>query len=155
MPLLELRDVSKAFGGLQVIDHLNLHVDEGEIVSVIGPNGAGKTTVFNLITGIFHVDSGEIVFEGDKISGLAPHRITNRGIARTFQTLRLFLNMTVLENVMAAQYGQTRSTALEAMFRLPRARREEREIRGLAEEKLAFFGQRLAGYRPDQMAYSL
>ncbi|TML40000.1 MAG: ABC transporter ATP-binding protein [Actinobacteria bacterium] len=155
MPLLELRDVSKAFGGLQVIDHLNLHVDEGEIVSVIGPNGAGKTTVFNLITGIFHVDSGEIVFEGDKISGLAPHRITNRGIARTFQTLRLFLNMTVLENVMAAEYGKTKATVLEAMLQLPRSRKEEKRIRQLAEEKLAFFGQRLAGYRHDQPAYSL
>jgi branched-chain amino acid transport system ATP-binding protein len=155
MPLLELRDVSKAFGGLQVIDHLNLHVDEGEIVSVIGPNGAGKTTVFNLITGIFHLDSGEIVFEGDKISGLAPHRITNRGIARTFQTLRLFLNMTVLENVMAAEYGKTKATVLEAMLQLPRSRKEEKRIRQLAEEKLAFFGQRLAGYRHDQPAYSL
>ena len=153
--LLELRDVSKAFGGLQVIDHLNLHVDEGEIVSVIGPNGAGKTTVFNLITGIYHVDSGEIVFEGDKVSGLPPHAITNRGIARTFQTLRLFLNMTVLENVMAAEYGQTKATALEAMLQLPRARREEKRIRKVAEEKLAFFGQRLAGYRHDQPAYSL
>jgi branched-chain amino acid transport system ATP-binding protein len=153
--LLELRDVSKAFGGLQVIDHLSLHVDEGEIVSMIGPNGAGKTTVFNLITGIFHVDSGEIVFEGDKISGLAPHRITNRGIARTFQTLRLFLNMTVLENVMAAEYGQTKATVLEAMLQLPRSRKEEKQIRQLAEEKLAFFGQRLAGYRHDQPAYSL
>ena len=155
MPLLELRDVSKAFGGLQVIDHLSLHVDEGEIVSVIGPNGAGKTTVFNLITGIFHVDSGEIVFEGDKVSGLAPHRITNRGIARTFQTLRLFLNMTVLENVMAAEYGRTKATVLEAMLQLPRSRKEEKRIRKLAEEKLAFFGQRLAGYRHDQPAYSL
>jgi branched-chain amino acid transport system ATP-binding protein len=155
MPLLELRDVSKAFGGLQVIDHLNLHVDEGEIVSVIGPNGAGKTTVFNLITGIFHLDSGEIVFEDDKISGLAPHRITNRGIARTFQTLRLFLNMTVLENVMAAEYGKTKATVLEAMLQLPRSRKEEKRIRQLAEEKLAFFGQRLAGYRHNQPAYSL
>ena len=155
MPLLELRDVSKGFGGLQVIDHLSLQVNEGEIVSVIGPNGAGKTTVFNLITGIFHVDSGEIVFEGDKISGLAPHRITNRGIARTFQTLRLFLNMTVLENVMAAEYGQTKATVLEAMLQLPRSRKEEKQIRKLAEEKLAFFGQRLAGYRHDQPAYSL
>jgi len=155
MALLELRDVSKAFGGLQVIDHLSLHVDEGEIVSVIGPNGAGKTTVFNLITGIFHVDSGEIVFEGDKISGLAPHRITNRGIARTFQTLRLFLNMTVLENVMAAEYGKTKATVLEAMLQLPRSRKEEKRIRQLAEEKLAFFGQRLGGYRHDQPAYSL
>jgi len=153
--LLELQDVSKAFGGLQVIDHLDLHVDEGEIVSVIGPNGAGKTTVFNLITGIYHVDAGEIVFEGNKVSGLPPHVITNRGIARTFQTLRLFLNMTVLENVMAAEYGHTKATVLEAMLQLPRSRREEKRIRQLAEEKLAFFGQRLAGYRHDQPAYSL
>jgi ABC-type branched-subunit amino acid transport system ATPase component len=155
MALLELRDVSKAFGGLQVTDHLSFHVDEGEIVSLIGPNGAGKTTVFNLITGIFHVDSGEIVFEGDKVSGLAPHKITDRGIARTFQTLRLFLNMTVLENVMAAEYGHTKSTLIEAMLQLPRSRREEKRIRQLAEEKLGFFGQRLAGYRHDQPAYSL
>ena len=155
MALLELRDVSKAFGGLQVVDHLSLHVDEGEIVSLIGPNGAGKTTVFNLITGIFHPDSGEIVFEGRTLSGLAPHTITNRGVARTFQTLRLFLNMTVLENVMAAAYGHTRATLLEAMLQLPRARREEKRIRELAEEKLAFFGPRLAGYRHDQPAYSL
>ena len=153
--LLELHGVDKSFGGLRVISNLDLHVDEGEIVSVIGPNGAGKTTVFNLITGIYHVDSGEIVFEGDKVSGLPPHAITNRGIARTFQTLRLFLNMTVLENVMAAEYGQTKATALEAMLQLPRARREEKRIRKVAEEKLAFFGQRLAGYRHDQPAYSL
>jgi branched-chain amino acid transport system ATP-binding protein len=153
--LLELRDVTKDFGGLRVVDDLNLHVDEGEIVSVIGPNGAGKTTVFNLITGIFHPDSGDIVFEGERISGLSPHRITQRGVARTFQTLRLFLNMTVLENVMAAEYGQTKATAFESMLQLPRARREEKRIRAIAEEKLAFFGQRLAGYRFDQPAYSL
>jgi branched-chain amino acid transport system ATP-binding protein len=153
--LLELRDVSKAFGGLQVVDHLNVRVDEGEIVSLIGPNGAGKTSVFNLVTGIFHPDSGEIVFEGRRVSGLAPHKITNRGIARTFQTLRLFLNMTVLENVMAAAYGHTSATVLEAMLQLPRSRREEKRIRELAEEKLAFFGQRLVGYRHDQPAYSL
>jgi branched-chain amino acid transport system ATP-binding protein len=155
MALLELRNVSKAFGGLRVVDRLNFDVDEGEIVSVIGPNGAGKTTVFNLITGIFHSDSGEIVFEGRDVAGLPPHRITKQGIARTFQTLRLFLNMTVLENVMAAQYSQTKATALESMLQLPRARREEKRIRETAEEKLAFFGQRLAGYRHEQMAYSL
>jgi branched-chain amino acid transport system ATP-binding protein len=153
--MLELRNVTKDFGGLRVIDDLDVHVDEGEIVSVIGPNGAGKTTVFNLVTGIFHPDSGEIVFEGRRISGLPPHAITNRGIARTFQTLRLFLNMTVLENVMAAEYGHTKATVLESMLQLPRARREEKRIRALAEEKLAFFGQRLAGYRFDQPAYSL
>ncbi|HUK94486.1 MAG TPA: ABC transporter ATP-binding protein [Gaiellaceae bacterium] len=155
MRLLELRDVSKAFGGLTVVDHLTMHVDEGEIVSVIGPNGAGKTTVFNLITGIFDVDSGEIVFEGERVSGLPPHKITDRGIARTFQSLRLFLNMTVLENVMAATYGHTKASVVEAMLQLPRSRREEKRIRALAEEKLAFFGQRLVGYRHDQYAYSL
>jgi branched-chain amino acid transport system ATP-binding protein len=153
--LLELRGVSKAFGGLQVVSDLDLHVLEGEIVSVIGPNGAGKTTVFNLITGIFRPDSGAIVFEGNVVSNLSPHTITTRGIARTFQTLRLFLNMTVLENVMVAAYGHTRSTIVEAMLQLPRSRREENEIRELAEEKLSFFGQRLMGYRWDQPAYSL
>ena len=155
MALLELHDVTKDFGGLRVVDHLDLHVGEGEIVSLIGPNGAGKTTVFNLITGIFHPDSGEIVFDGERISRLSPHKITNRGIARTFQTLRLFLNMTVLENVMAAEYGHTKATVFEAMLQLPRARREEKRIRALAEEKLAFFGPRLAGYRLDQFAYNL
>ena len=155
MALLELRGVSKAFGGLQVVNDLDLQVGEGEIVSVIGPNGAGKTTIFNLITGIFRPDSGSIVFEDGVVSGLSPHTITTRGIARTFQTLRLFLNMTVLENVMVSAYGHTRSTMVEAMLQLPRSRREEKEIRKLAEEKLAFFGQRLMGYRWDQPAYSL
>jgi branched-chain amino acid transport system ATP-binding protein len=130
-------------------------VEEGEIVSLIGPNGAGKTTVFNLVTGIYAPDEGEIRFDGADIAGLPPHTITKRGIARTFQTLRLFLNMSVKENVMAAAYGSTRSTVFESMLRLPRARREEREVARMAEEKLAFFGQRLMGYRWDQPAYSL
>ena len=155
MPLLELRDLTKSFGGLSVADHLDLHVNEGEIVSVIGPNGAGKTTAFNLVSGLYRPDGGEIRFEGRNIAGLAPHTITQLGIARTFQTLRLFLNMTVKENVMAAAYGHTRSTAIEAIFRLPRARREEREIAQLAEETLAFFGQRLVGYRMGQQAFNL
>jgi len=153
--LLDLEGVSKAFGGLKVVDRLNFHVDEGEIVSVIGPNGAGKTTVFNLITGIFHPDSGEIVFEGRNVAGLAPHRITKRGIARTFQTLRLFLNMTVKENVMAAAHSHTKAGILRSMLRTPGMRREEREIEALAEERLSFFGERLMGYRWNQPAYSL
>ena len=153
--LLELSGVTKAFGGLRVVDDLELHVDEGEIVSLIGPNGAGKTTLFNLITGIYPPDSGEIVFEGTNIAGLPPHAITTRGIGRTFQTLRLFLNMSVRENVMAAGYGRTKATVLESVLRLPRARREERQMRQVAEEKLAFFGPRLIGYRLDQPAYSL
>ena len=154
-PLLELKQVTKTFGGLTVADHLDLEVHEGEIVSLIGPNGAGKTTAFNLITGLYRPDSGEILFEGRDLVGLPPHKITQLGIARTFQTLRLFLNMTVKENVMAAAYGHTKSTAFESIFRLPRARREERDIAALAEEKLAFFGQRLAGYRHEQQAYNL
>jgi branched-chain amino acid transport system ATP-binding protein len=153
--LLELRGVDKAFGGLAVISGLDLHVNEGEIVSVIGPNGAGKTTLFNLITGVYRPDDGEILLGGESLVGLEPHQVTNRGVARTFQTLRLFLNMSVRENVMAVQYGRTKSTVFEAMLRLPRSRREERQIRQQAEEKLSFFGQRLVGYRWDQPAYSL
>ena len=155
MPLLELQDVSKRFGGLTVIQELDLHVDEGEIVSVIGPNGAGKTTLFNLITGIYRPDEGEILLEGESIVGLPPHRIAGRGISRTFQSLRLFLNMSVKENVMAAAYGKTKAGPFRAMLRTPAMRREEREIELLAEERLGFFGDRLMGYRWDQPAYSL
>jgi branched-chain amino acid transport system ATP-binding protein len=154
-PLLELRGVTKRFGGLTVIEGLEFHVDEGEIVSVIGPNGAGKTTLFNLVTGVYDPDEGEIVFEGASLAGLEPHQITERGIARTFQTLRLFLNMTVIENVMAAAHPHTHAGLFRAMFRTPGMRREEREIRRLAEERLSFFGQRLTGYRWNQPAYSL
>jgi branched-chain amino acid transport system ATP-binding protein len=153
--LLELRGVSMAFGGLAVVNELDLHVDEGEIVSVIGPNGAGKTTLFNLITGVYEPTGGEIWFAGADITGLEPHTITQRGIARTFQTLRLFLNMSVRENVMAAAYGHTKAGVFRSMLRTPGQRREERAIRELAEQRLAFFGQRLMGYRWDQPAYSL
>jgi branched-chain amino acid transport system ATP-binding protein len=153
--LLQVEQVSKAFGGLLCIDKLDLDVHEGEIVSVIGPNGAGKTTLFNLITGIYRADSGDIRLDGESIVGLARHKITNRGVARTFQTLRLFLNMSVKENVMAATYGRTHATLAESILRLPRARREERESSELAAEKLSFFGERLMGYRWNQPAYSL
>jgi branched-chain amino acid transport system ATP-binding protein len=153
--LLEIDNVSLAFGGLSCVSGLDLHVDEGEIVSVIGPNGAGKTTLFNLITGIYDPDQGDIRLEGESIVGLQPHEITRRGIARTFQTLRLFLNMTVKENVMAAAYGHTKAGIFRSMIRTPGMRREERRISELAEEKLAFFGQRLMGYRWNQPAYSL
>jgi branched-chain amino acid transport system ATP-binding protein len=153
--LLELDKVSKAFGGLDVIASLELDVAEGEIVSVIGPNGAGKTTLFNLVTGVYRPDGGDIRFAGKSLVGLEPHKITRLGIARTFQTLRLFLNMTVKENVMAAAYGHTKAHVWDSILRTPRARREEREIHQLAEERLAFFGERLMGYRWDQPAYSL
>lgn len=153
--LLELERVSKAFGGLKCINELDLQVAEAEIVSVIGPNGAGKTTLFNLVTGVYRPDAGDIRFGTRSLVGLEPHRITQLGIARTFQTLRLFLNMTVKENVMVAAYGHTRARVWQSILRTPAARREEREIHRLAEERLAFFGERLMGYRWNQPAYSL
>ena len=153
--LLELRKVSLSFGGLRVVSDLDIEVKESEIVSLIGPNGAGKTTLFNLITGIYDPDEGEILLDGRNIAGLQPHLINQLGVARTFQTLRLFLNMSVKENVMAAAYGQTRAGPLRAMLRTPGMRREEKEIERLAEERLGFFGERLMGYRWNQPAYSL
>ena len=155
MPLLELQGVSLAFGGLKVVHDLDVHVEEREIVSVIGPNGAGKTTLFNLITGIYRPQAGDIMLDGTSIVGLEPHQISRRGISRTFQTLRLFLNMSVKENVMAAAYGHTHAGVFRSMLRTPGMRREEREIEALARERLAFFGERLMGYRWDQPAYSL
>ena len=155
MPLLELTGISKSFGGLKCIADLNLHVDEHEIVSVIGPNGAGKTTLFNLITGVYSPDAGDIRFENETLLRLEPHQITARGIARTFQTLRLFLNMTVKENVMAAAWPHTKAGIFRSVLRTRGMRQEERDIEQLAEERLSFFGQRLMGYRWNQPAYTL
>jgi len=155
MALLELVNVHKHFGGLQVVLDLSFEVNPGEIVSLIGPNGAGKTTVFNLITGLYAPDRGDIRFDGKSLLGLEPHQIAKRGIARTFQSLRLFLNMSVIENVMAAAYPRTHANLAQIIFRTPGFRKEETRIRAVAEEKLAFFGERLQGYRFDQPAYSL
>ena len=154
-PLLELTGVRKSFGGLEVIADLDLTVGEQEVVSLIGPNGAGKTTVFNLITGVYTPDAGSIRLDGRDLVGLPPHKVTSMGIARTFQTLRLFLNMTVQENITAATYGRTKARVWQSILRTPLARREEREVRELADDVFGFFGERLAGYRRDQPAYSL
>jgi ABC-type branched-subunit amino acid transport system ATPase component len=154
-PLLELDRTSLSFGGLHALRDVDLALEEGEIVSIIGPNGAGKTTVFNLITGVYEPTAGDLRFAGSSIVGKPPWRITRLGIARTFQSLRLFLNMTVKENVMAATYGHTKATPPESILRLPRARREEREVNARAEEVLSFFGERLMGYRWTQPAYVL
>jgi len=153
--MLEIKGVSLNFGGLAVVVDLDIDVNKGEIVSVIGPNGAGKTTLFNLVTGVYPPDGGDIRLDGGSLVGLPPHEITKRGVARTFQTLRLFLNMSVKENVMAACYGRTKCGPFRAMLRTPGMRREEREINRLAEERLSFFGERLMGYRWNQPAYSL
>ena len=154
-PVLNLDRLSLSFGGLRALSELDLQVDDGEIVSLIGPNGAGKTSVFNVITGVYKPSSGDVRFAGQSIAGQPQHMIARKGVARTFQSLRLFLNMSVIENVMAATYGHTKAMPWESVLRLPRARREEREVRALAEDVLSFFGQRLAGYRWDQPAYSL
>ncbi len=153
--VLELSGVCKGFGGLDAVKGLDLAVGEGEIVSVIGPNGAGKTTVFNLITGVYRPDAGDILLDGRSIVGLDPHVIARRGVVRTFQTLRVFLNMSVRDNVMTATYGSTRTPWWRSFLATPGARREERAVRELAEERLGFFGSRLVGYRFEQPAYSL
>ena len=124
-------------------------------MSVIGPNGAGKTTFFNLISGLVAPTEGEILFEGDSIVGLDPSIVTSLGIARTFQNVRLFPNMTILENVMVAQHCRTSQLVFGALMQTKAFKQEEREIRERAEEVLGFFGHRLVGYRMDQPAFAL
>lgn len=155
MALLEIHGLEKAFGGVKALGGVDFHVNEGEIVSVIGPNGAGKTSFFNVISGLFPPDAGSIVFDGDDVTHHEPNEITQRGIARTFQNVRLFPNMTVLENAMVGQHCRTKAGLLSTILALPSQRREEKEIEEKAKEALAYFGSRLAGYRHDQPAYVL
>lgn len=155
MSLLEIKGLSKSFGGLRAIRSLDIHVDEGEIVSVIGPNGAGKTTFFNLITGMETPDEGSVVFDGQELVGLRPNQILQLGMARTFQNVRLFPQMTVLENVMVGQHARTRAGILGAVFKTPRQRAEEAMIEEKAKDVLSFFGTRLSGYRHDQLSMVL
>jgi branched-chain amino acid transport system ATP-binding protein len=138
--LLRIDDVTMRFGGLVAVNALELHVDEGEIFALIGPNGAGKTTVFNMITGVYTPTEGNIVFEGTRVNGMRPHKVTRLGIARTFQNIRLFDNMTVLDNVVVGVHAQHRSSVAGAILGLPRFRREEREGRDRAMELLEFIG---------------
>jgi ABC-type branched-subunit amino acid transport system ATPase component len=147
--------LTKRFGGLSAISDLALEVNEGEIVSVIGPNGAGKTTFFNTITGMYEPDGGKINFDGHSLIGLPANRITRLGVARTFQTVHLFPQMTVLENAMVGQHSRTRAGLIGAILRTPRQRAEEERVQEKAKEALSFFGTRLTGYRFDQMASTL
>ncbi len=163
--MLVIEQLEKAFGGLKALGGVDFHVEDGEIVSVIGPNGAGKTTFFNAISGMLPSigsaehrpvpDKGKILFRGEDITGLPPHEITKLGIARTFQNVRLFPNMTVLENVMVAQHSRTKQGVLGTIFMTPAFRREEEAIEARAKEVLGFFGSRLVGYRFDQPAFVL
>jgi branched-chain amino acid transport system ATP-binding protein len=138
MALLEVRNLTKNFGGLTAVDRLDFEVNEGEILGMIGPNGAGKTTVFNLISGIYPPDEGEIRLNGQNLLGLRPHLITERGIGRTFQTIRLFRNLTVMENVMAGRHCRTKAGWLGAILQPKSQRLEEQCIREEAERHLMF-----------------
>jgi len=142
MAILHVHDLTLKFGGLDVIDRLSFDVEEGAIVSLIGPNGAGKTSVFNCLTGFYRANAGDIRFQGQSIMRLKPHRITKKGMARTFQNLRLFKNMTVLENVMSGMHCRTAVGALGAILHTPRQHLEEAEIHAVAEECLDFVGIR-------------
>ena len=153
--LLEVDGVTKRFGGLSALNELSFAVREGEIVSVIGPNGAGKSTVFNVITGLYPPDDGDVRLRGQSIVGLSPNRITKAGIARTFQNVHLFPNMTVLENAMVGQHCRSKAGVFGSILRTPSVRREEAAIRTRARASLDFFGSRLAGYRQDQPAFVL
>lgn len=138
MALLEVSDLNKNFGGLIAVSRLDFHIDDGEILGMIGPNGAGKTTVFNLITGIYPPESGEIRFNGESLLGLRPHSITERGIARTFQTIRVFPGLTVMENVMAGRHCRTRAGLMGAIVRSRSQRQEEESTLQQAQRHLDF-----------------
>jgi branched-chain amino acid transport system ATP-binding protein len=140
MSLLELESITKSFGGLMAVNEVSFDVEERAIVGLIGPNGAGKTTVFNLITGNHRSDSGAVRFESKDITNWPTYRIVKLGIARTFQTIRLFQNLSVLENVLAGCHCRMKSGSFTAMLRMPGERREERAALARALDELAFVG---------------
>jgi branched-chain amino acid transport system ATP-binding protein len=138
--LLEMKDVVKQFGGLTAVSNMSFHVDEGEIYGVIGPNGAGKTTIFNLITGVYQVTEGDVIFNGQSIEGKKPYQIINLGIARTFQNIRLFAGMTVLENILVGVHDRMKSGLLASIIHTASQQKEEKEAREEAMKLLAFVG---------------
>ncbi|MDH7484873.1 MAG: ABC transporter ATP-binding protein [Anaerolineae bacterium] len=142
MPLLQVRGLTHYFGGLKAVANFNLDLEPGELVGIIGPNGAGKTTVFNLITGVYRPTEGQILLDGHNLVGLQPHAITNKGIARTFQTIRLFKDLSVLDNVRIACYSQVRYSPLAAFLHTQRFREEERQTREEALRLLDIFNLR-------------
>jgi branched-chain amino acid transport system ATP-binding protein len=142
-PLLDLSGATKRFGGLVAVSDVDLQIWPREIISVIGPNGAGKTTLFNLVTGIYRPTSGDVRLEGKSLLGLKPDQIVRRGITRTFQNIRLFNNMTVMENVLVGQHTQLKANVLGSLFHIPSVMHEEAEARKRAIELLSFFGTAL------------
>jgi len=143
MALLDVDDVTKDFGGLEALSHVSTRIDKGEIISLIGPNGAGKTTLFNCITGTVLPDSGSIRFLGEELVGMRPHHIARKGIARTFQHIRLFNRMTVLDNVLVGNDHNGTTGIFSALLRPPRVAREEKAAREKCMEVLSLFGERL------------
>jgi ABC-type branched-subunit amino acid transport system ATPase component len=154
MALLQIAEVTKEFGGLKALRDVSLHLEEGEIVSLIGPNGAGKTTLFNCITGTLPPDRGSVSFREEEIVGLPPHEVARRGISRTFQHIRVFGQMSALENVMVGRDFKGRTGIFSALLRPPRVGREEAEGRAKCMEVMALFGERLLP-RLDQPAREL
>ncbi len=152
MPLLETKDLGISFGGLQAVDNVYLTIEEKEIVGLIGPNGAGKTTVFNLLTGVYTPTKGAIRFEGSSIIGKKPYQINRLGIARTFQNIRLFKNMTALDNIKVAMSQNMKYSTLSAILRLPSYWREEKETTEKAMKLLSLFEMEDAA---DQMASNM
>jgi len=146
--LLEARALTKTFGGLAAVKEVSFKVKSGSIKAIIGPNGAGKTTLYDLLTGIYLPDEGRVLFEGREIVGMPTHEITALGIARTFQTIRLFTHMTVMENVMVGLHHRTRTGMLKSAFRLPSARREEAWMREEALRFLAIVGLEMQADNP-------
>ena len=145
--LLEIEGLRKEFGGLIAVNDVDLTIPQGAIVSLIGPNGAGKTTFFNMITGVYKPTAGKVVFDGRDIAGSPPHTATERGIGRTFQNIRLFQQMTSLENVLVGMHCRLKSGIIGSIVRTPRVRREERDAHEVAMELLAYCG--LAGLHDD------
>jgi ABC-type branched-subunit amino acid transport system ATPase component len=143
MSLLEITNVTKDFGGLAALHDVFMQINEGDIISLIGPNGAGKTTLFNCITGTMPPNSGSIKFQGTELIGLQPHEVARRGIARTFQHIRLFNRMTVLDNVLVGNDYKCHTGIFSGLFRPPRVGREERASKEKCREVLSMFGERL------------
>ncbi|MFI5360432.1 MAG: ABC transporter ATP-binding protein [Elusimicrobiota bacterium] len=152
--LLQVNDLAQHFGGLKAVDQVNLTIHEGEIVSVIGPNGAGKTTFFNVLTGVYPGTRGSILFDGASLRGLPSHEIVARGIARTFQNIRLFPDMTALENVMVGRHSRTKTLLLGPLFRTRAFIEEEAAVEARAKELLSFVGLKAHGNeRARNLAY--
>jgi branched-chain amino acid transport system ATP-binding protein len=140
MALIESKNITMAFGGLKALSDINMSIDTGEIVALIGPNGAGKTTFFNIATGIYKPTEGDLLFDGSTLIGLKPHQICRMGIARTFQNIRLFANMTTLENVMMGRHSRTTATPWHAIIRGPGFRKEEQHTVDESLKWLRFVG---------------